>query len=81
MFVFINVNDCIQGKNEIYWKEIDNHKTFEQDWKNARVTPIYKDDDDINDENNYRPNFCHRSYCKDDRISCELSNYWFFGRA
>ena len=28
---------------------------FEQDRKNARVTPIYKDDDDINDENNYRP--------------------------
>ena len=24
-------------------------------WKNARVTPIYKDDSDINDENNYRP--------------------------
>ena len=28
---------------------------FELDWKNARVTPIYKDDGDINDENNYRP--------------------------
>ena len=28
---------------------------FEQNWKNARVTPIYKDDADINDENNYRP--------------------------
>ena len=28
---------------------------FEQDWKNARVTPIYKDDGDINDDNNYRP--------------------------
>ena len=28
---------------------------FEQDWKNARVTPICKDDGDINDENNYRP--------------------------
>ena len=28
---------------------------FEQDWKNARVMPIYKDDGDINDENNYRP--------------------------
>ena len=28
---------------------------FEQDWKNARVTPIYKDDGDINDENNYCP--------------------------
>ena len=27
---------------------------FEQDWKNARVTPVYKDDCDINDENNYR---------------------------
>ena len=28
---------------------------FEQDWKNARMTPIYKDDSYINDENNYRP--------------------------
>ena len=28
---------------------------FEQGWKNARVTPIYKDDGDINYENNYRP--------------------------
>ena len=28
---------------------------FEQNWKNARVTPICKDDDDINDKNNYRP--------------------------
>ena len=28
---------------------------FQQDWKNARVMPIYKDDGDINDENNYRP--------------------------
>ena len=28
---------------------------FEQDWKDARVTPIYKDDGHINDENNYRP--------------------------
>ena len=28
---------------------------FEQDWKNSRVTPIYKDDGDINDVNNHRP--------------------------
>ena len=28
---------------------------FKQDWKNARVMPIDKDDGDINDENNYRP--------------------------
>ena len=28
---------------------------FGQDWKNTRVTPIYKDYSDINDENNYRP--------------------------
>ena len=27
---------------------------FEQNWKNARVMPIYKDDGDINDKNNYR---------------------------
>ena len=28
---------------------------FEQSWKNARVTPIYKYDGDINDKNNQRP--------------------------
>ena len=28
---------------------------FEQDWKNARVSPIYKDDGNINEENNYHP--------------------------
>ena len=28
---------------------------FGQDWKNTRVTPIYEDDGDINDKNNYRP--------------------------
>ena len=28
---------------------------FEQNWKNVRVTPIYKDDGDINDKNDYRP--------------------------
>ena len=28
---------------------------FNQDWENARVTPIYKDDGDIDDENYYRP--------------------------
>ena len=28
---------------------------FDQDWKNARVTPIYKDDGDSNDENHHRP--------------------------
>ena len=28
---------------------------FEQDWKNTRMTLIYEDDGDINDENNYRP--------------------------
>ena len=28
---------------------------IEHDWKNVSVTPIYKDDGDINDENNYRP--------------------------
>ena len=28
---------------------------FERDWKNAGVTPIYKVDGDINDENNYLP--------------------------
>ena len=28
---------------------------FEQEWKGVRVTPIYKDDGDIDDENNYSP--------------------------
>ena len=28
---------------------------FEQNWKNARVTPIYKDGGDFNVKNNYRP--------------------------
>ena len=28
---------------------------FDQDWKNARVMLIFKDNGDINDENNYRP--------------------------
>ena len=28
---------------------------FKQKWENARVTPIHKDDGDINDKNNYRP--------------------------
>ena len=28
---------------------------FEQDWNSARVTHIFKDDGDINGENNYRP--------------------------
>ena len=28
---------------------------FEQGWTGAKDTPVYKDDGDINDENNYRP--------------------------
>ena len=28
---------------------------FEQNWMNAKATPIYKDDGDINDKNNYHP--------------------------
>ena len=28
-------------------------EVFEQDWKNARVTPTYKEDGDINGENNH----------------------------
>ena len=28
---------------------------FDQDWKNARVTPFYKDYGDSNDENHHRP--------------------------
>ena len=27
---------------------------FEQNWKSARITPFYEDDEDINGENNYR---------------------------
>ena len=54
---------------------------FEQDWKNARVTPIYKDDGDIIDENNYRPIYVIDHIAKDDRIPCELSNYWCFWKS
>ena len=54
---------------------------FELDWKNARVTTIYRDDDDNNDENNYRPISVIPPYCKDDRIPCELWNYWFFWKS
>ena len=36
-------------------KQILKSGVFEQEWKNDRVTPIYKDDCDINDENKYRP--------------------------
>ena len=51
------------------------HKSgvFEQDWKNTRVTPIYKDDGDINDENNYRPISVIDHF--------ELWNYWFFWKS
>ena len=52
---------------------------LEQDWKNARVTPIYKDDGDINDENNYRPISVIDHIAK--TIPCELSNYWFFWKS
>ena len=34
---------------------INKSGAFEQNWKSARVMPIYKDDGDINDKNNYRP--------------------------
>ena len=34
---------------------INKSGAFGQNWKNARVTPIYKYDGDINDKNNYRP--------------------------
>ena len=43
----------------ISWANVINKSlssgVFDQGWKDARVTPIYKDDGDINDENNYRP--------------------------
>ena len=52
-----------------------NSGAFDQDWKNARMIPIYKDDGDINDENNDRPiSAIYVSCCKDDRIPCELSD-------
>ena len=52
---------------------------FEQDWKNARVSPIYKDDGNVNDENNCRPISVIGHIAKMDGKSCELSTYWFFG--
>ena len=29
--------------------------TVHDDWKKARVTPVYKNEGEINDENNFRP--------------------------
>ena len=61
-------NNDILGMNLVLLKESAPHisisltnvinkslksEVFEQDWKNARVTPIYKEDGDINDENNH----------------------------
>ena len=54
---------------------------FEQDWKNARVTPIYKDDSDINDKNNYRPISIidHVAKIMECLVCYQIIN--FFGRA
>ena len=54
---------------------------FEQDWKSARVTPIYKDDGDINDENNNRPISVidHIAKMIESLVSYQIID--FFGRA
>ena len=51
---------------------------FEQDWKNARVTPIYKDDGDINDENNYRPIsvISHIAKMIESLVSYQIVDFW-----
>ena len=51
---------------------------FEQDWKNARVTPIYKDDGDINDENNYRPISVvgHIAKMTESLVSYQILDFW-----
>ena len=50
---------------------------FKQDWKNARVSPIYKNDGDINDENNYRPISVigHIAKMIESLVSCQIIDY------
>ena len=41
------------------------------DWKKARVTPVYKNEGEINDENNFGPiSVINQPYCKNDRKFC-----------
>ena len=51
---------------------------FEQDCKNARVTPIYNDDGDINDENNYRPISVigHIAKMIESLVSYQIIDFW-----
>ena len=51
---------------------------FEQDWTNARVTPIYKDDGDINDENTYRPISVigHIAKVIESLVSYQIIDFW-----
>ena len=51
---------------------------FEQDWKNTRVTPIYEDDGDINDENNYRPVSVidHIAQMIESLVSYQIIDFW-----
>ena len=51
---------------------------FEQDWKSARVTPIYKDDGDINDENIYRPISVigHIAKMIESLVSYQIVDFW-----
>ena len=54
---------------------------FEQDWKNAGVTPIYKDDGDINDETNYRPISVtdHIAKTIESLVSYQIIDFFFWG--
>ena len=52
---------------------------FEQDWKeNPRDSPIYKDDGNINDENNYRPISVtgHIANVVESRVSYQIIDYF-----
>ena len=52
---------------------------FEQNWKNARVTPICKDDGDINDKNNYRPLSVINHIAKiESLVSYQTIDFWIF---
>ena len=45
----------LYNRNPYTGKAVSLYWIGPQDWKNARVSPIYKDDGNVNDENNYRP--------------------------
>ena len=49
----------------------------EQDWKDTKVSPIYKDDGNTNEENNYRPRSVigHRVKMVESLLSYEVIDF------